>query len=502
MNSFNKSRPLLALALAGLPLTALAQDYGVDMPAEPAPGVRFPTPEAEIDAWIRAEPQNSDAIHAHAWGIWAGLTKPVEGEGAYARLTYQTWLTKADVIDVFTGESPVDQFRLGESNQMFKHGLVDGFLANAAQEKKDGTEPVKNAAGIIVNTDVLENVAYSPPSAQYLLDTGTGKPEVLDRLLEQGDKVRFPDAAVNVKPVYKLITDDRITEWTGEDGQTRRLYAFTAWPGEPDLANWTPDMKQGGYPETLWQQCVYVDLDLEGPTTSTGVDVNCKSPSEGNIYSVDDFIAVDLKKEDAAFVNKSTGDSSDLTDGETSIALLVAMHVTSRETTQWTWQTFWWEADAARPNTPSSAAVASARPDTLTTQAAHYAMAPAYSMLVPAQPLVGGKNVGALVTAFNPYLEAGFGTPVIGITETVQIPDGAGGWTTTTTDMGIQTNCMTCHGLAAWGGRGTGYAANFYVPRDYWVFDTALDVDFAWSVQAIGEAVEKAEKKKADAASE
>ena len=358
-----KSGSLVVLALAGLPLAALAQDYGVDMPAEPAPGVRFPTPEAEIDAWIRADPQDTDAIHAHAWGIWAGLTKPVEGEGAYARLTYQTWLTKADVIDVFTGEAPEDQFRLGESNQMFKHGLVDGFIANNAQEKKDGTEPVKNAAGIIVNTDVLENVAYSPPSAQYLLDTGTGKPEVLDRLLELGDKVRFPDAAVNVKPVYKLITDDRITEWTGEDGRTRRLYAFTAWPGEPDLANWTPDMKQGGYPETLWQQCVYVDLDLQGPTTSTGVDVNCKSPSEGNIYSVDDFIAVDLKKEDAAFVNKATGESRDLTAGKTSIALLVAMHVTSRETTQWTWQTFWWEADAARPNSPSSAAVASARPD-------------------------------------------------------------------------------------------------------------------------------------------
>lgn len=481
--------------VAGLPLAVTAQDYGTDMPAEPAPGVRFPTSEAEIDAWIYADPQDRAAIHAHGWGIWAGLTHPVDGSGPFATLTYQTWLNKADVIAVFTGKEPADKLLLGESNQMFKHGLVDGFLANAALEKKDGTEPVANAAGIIVNTDVLENVAYSPASARYLLETGTGRPEVLDGLLAKGDKVRFPDNSVNVKPVYKLVTDGRITEWTDADGTQRRLYAFTAWPGIPDTSNWTADMKQGGYPEDLWQQCVYVDLDLKGPTTSTGADVNCASPSADSIYSVDDFIAVDLKAANATFVNATTGDEATLGGNGPALALLVAMHVTTREITQWTWQTFWWQADAARPNTPSSADIAAARPDTLTPQAMHYAMAPAYSMLVPAQPLVGGKNVGALVTAFNPYLESGFGTGVFSFQETVQTPDGKGGWTTTTTDLGIQTNCMTCHGLAAWGGRGSGYAANYYVPRDYWVFDTALDVDFAWSVQSIGEAVQKAAKK-------
>ncbi|CAN0586728.1 unnamed protein product, partial [Ectocarpus sp. 12 AP-2014] len=203
-----------------------------------------------------------------------------------------------------------------------------------------------------------------------LLETGTGKPEVLDRLLADGDKVQFPDNAVNVKPVYKLITEARLTDWTDADGRTRKLYAFTAWPGVPDLTNWTPDMKEGGYPETLWQQCVYVDMDLKGPTTSTGVDVNCKSPGAGNIYSIDDFIAVDLKAQNAAFVNKTTGETEEIGGDGPAIALLVAMHVTSRETTQWTWQTFWWEADAAHPNTPSSGAIAAARPSTLTSQAA------------------------------------------------------------------------------------------------------------------------------------
>lgn len=481
------------MSLAGLalmPLAAVAQDYGVDMPAEPAPGVSFPTAEADINAWIYADPQDAAAISTHGWGIWAGLMRPVSGEGSFARLTYQTWITKAEIIDVFTGQTPAERLLLGEASQLLRHGLVDGFRANAEDEKKDGTEPRANAAGIIVNADILENVAYSPPSAKYLLESDIGKPEVLDRLLKEGDEVRFPDAAVNVKPVYKLINEARITKWTGDDGETRRLYAFTAWPGVPDTANWSPGMRANGYPETIWQQCAYIDMDLTGPTDSKGVDVNCKNPGPGNIYSLDDFIAIDLDERDAGFVNRATGEVSDLDTEGRDIAILVAMHVTSRETTQWTWQTFWWSADPGHPNSPSSPAIASARPDTLTPQAAHFAMAPAYSMLVPAQPLTGGRNVGALVTAFNPYLESGFGTGVFSIAETVMSPDGKDGGTTTTTDLGIETNCMTCHGLAAWGGRGTGYAANFYVPRDYWVFDTALDVDFAWSVQSIGEAVQ------------
>ena len=133
-----------------------------------------------------------------------------------------------------------------------------------------------------------------------------------------------------------------------------------------------------------------------------------------------------------------------LKDGD--ILILVGMHVTSRETTRWTWQTYWWAANPDAPNLPSSPEIAKMRPDTLSSEASHYAMAHAYSMLNPAQGLVGGRNIGSLVTAYNPHLEAGFGSGVFGETQAVLTPTGE-----VTTNLGVQSNCMSCHGMAGYG---------------------------------------------------
>ena len=89
------------------------------------------------------------------------------------------------------------------------------------------------------------------------------------------------------------------------------------------------------------------------------------------------------------------------------------MHVTSREITRWTWQTFWWSATPDKPHFPSSTTVAKLRPKALTAPASHYAGAPAYNMAVPAQPVVGGENFGNSVYAYNPYLEAPFNYQVL-----------------------------------------------------------------------------------------
>ena len=114
-------------------------------------------------------------------------------------------------------------------------------------------------------------------------------------------------------------------------------------------------------------------------------------------------------------------------------------------------------------------------------------MAVAYSMLEPAQPLIGGSNNGALVPAYNPHLEAGFGTGVFGKTEPVSTPLGV-----VTTDLGVQSNCMSCHGYAAYGKTSTPYVSNFYVPRNDSLFEGNLTTDFAWSIP--DEAVSKNKK--------
>jgi hypothetical protein len=464
---------LVALT-ACFPSLLAAQEYGVDMPVNPAPGVTFPTSEDEINGWIFADPPNMAAIHQHGWGIWAGLTQPLDTPRGAETVIYQTWLQKTDVIAIFKGSEPVSDFAFGEPNQLFRHGIADGF--------KD-TPPAPNGAGIIVNDgagDLIEQVHYSPPAANYLLSTGVGRPEVLDRMQADGETVRFPDASVNIKPVYKHIAPDRLSTVDG-----RQLYAMPAWPGTPDTSGWTVDQKAAGYPAADWGACVYVDPALDGPTSVTGTDPDCDSPTEDSIYALADFIHVDLNAGGAMQVNNATGETSSLATSELSIALLVGMHVNTRENTQWTWQSFWWAADPDAPNAPSSSQIAAARPDTLTHAASHYAMTVAYSMLEPAQPLTGGSNTGELVPAYNPHLEAPFGTDVFSFTQPVYTSAGL-----VTTDLGVQSNCMTCHGLAAWPGNDSGYASNFYVPRDFTVFNNNLDIDFAWSVQSIGQALQ------------
>ncbi len=160
------------------------------------------------------------------------------------------------------------------------------------------------------------------------------------------------------------------------------------------------------------------------------------------------------------------------------------MNVTNRETERWTWQTFWWSANPQSPNSPSSAAIAKALPKKLTAPASHYAMAVAYSMLSPAQPLNGGYNVGSLVPAYNPHLEAGFGTGTFGKTVQVNTPTGP-----VTTDLGVQSNCMSCHGLAGYATSKSTYVSNFYVPQS--ILNDGLNLDFAWSISSTATSKEK-----------
>ncbi|MFK4985829.1 hypothetical protein ACI4B7_28805, partial [Klebsiella pneumoniae] len=65
------------------------------------------------------------------------------------------------------------------------------------------------------------------------------------------------------------------------------------------------------------------------------------------------------------------------------IAVLVGMHVTTKEINNWTWQSYYWTPDPENPGTPSSKLAAANRPSQLVGAAAHYAMCAAYTMLTP-----------------------------------------------------------------------------------------------------------------------
>lgn len=450
---------LLLLMSAG---SSVAQDFGTPMPVEPAPGVTFPTAETTINGWIFGTAPDLDPIHQHGWGIWAGLTTPTGTTkfGVEDALVYQTWLSPAAILDLMNGKTDAPVLVLRTPGQHLRGG--------AGPELLEATPTSSN--GLKIDHSIAEVIAFSPTSAEHTFNNRLLWTETLNTLIENGytELPPFPADAVNVKPVYKLISDAELND--------ENLYALPAWPGTPDTSSWTTAQKATGFPNTLWNQCTYIDVTNQGTTTASAVDTTCQTPTADNTYGLGDFISVTIDSADQAYFQSLTGNQvGALEPGD--ILILVGMHVTSRETERWTWQTFWWAADPDTPNAPSSPTIAAARPGTLTGAASHYAMAVAYSMLSPAQPLNGGFNIGALVPAYNPHLEAGFGTGVFGETRGVQTPTGS-----VTTNLGVQSNCMSCHGMAGYATQNSTYVSNLYLPRNAVNFRGGLTTDFAWAI--------------------
>lgn len=464
--------PAAGGAVAGLTLGAAAAwaiDYGVDMPDPGIPGYSFPESETNLVAWVDAG--DSKRINTHAWGVWAALTslsgRPAHGQ-ADARV-YQTWMTPGQILEATNSTEShaltADQRPLVlETPRQFS--ASDSTQAVAAQSTPDCGQGGKPDTCIVVT------VNYSPPAAKHALENRLMWASTLQAYLDNGyvEIPNFPVAAVTVKPVYKVITQDKL--------RNGRLYVMPAWPGTPDPPK--------TFPETAWNEgCFYVDTENQGQGNGA-VDWSCANPTPETTYNLEDFINIPITAADQAYYAKLTQGQAQVQPGD--ILILVAMHTTTREMTRWAWQTFFWTPSVNDPKLPSSAAIAADRPAELTGAPAHYAMSVAYQMLAPAHPLNGGRDVGSLHPAYNPYLEAGFAPDTFRVTRTVQTPTAP-----VTTEYGVQTNCMTCHGLAMYdpqmdydGGGGAGrqvpYGANFYLGRDDAVFDGALKLDFAWSI--------------------
>jgi hypothetical protein len=188
----------------------------------------------------------------------------------------------------------------------------------------------------------------------------------------------------------------------------------------------------------------------------------------------------------AAYINQQQNSVQGVTASAGDLALLVAMHVATKEISNWTWQTFYWAPDPSNPYSPSSTLAYSNKPAQLSAAASHYAVSVAYLMVTPNQPLIGGtnKNVNAMI-GYNPYLEAGFDSTTFGFKNKLN-PN---------FKFGVQTNCMSCHALAIVENAAQ-YSADQYIGLHDLYYLGRVKLDFAWSIQQalITSASKKAKK--------
>lgn len=401
----------------------------------------YPTDSIRINKWVSEG--NFKAMYKHSWNIWKHLTDSLKD----GKLRYQTWASPTQIVNKLNNPSGNENTEtLFEKPHQFTHHNPD-FVTD--------------------DLSIVVTVGYNKASEKFAIDNKIFYLSSLQKM-QTGPYSKIPDFpsdAINIKPVYKIITEDKVY-----DG----MYTMSAWNG--------PKSYDDGYPQSKWKSCIHVNINEKKNNPSGRLDYACDDINSNNTFYLDDFIHFKISKKQAASYNQQIS-NADVKAKEGDIALLVAMHVTTKEIKRWTWQTYWWSPTPLNPRNPSSNAIASSKNGiALEGAAPHYAMAVAYSMITPSQPYINGKNEGNPLIAFNPYLEAHFGK--FG-SDSYVMNNGS----KINTNLGVDSNCMSCHMVAAIDTKkgssfnGPSYQGDKYTSYKDPELENRLMLDFAWSIQ-------------------
>jgi hypothetical protein len=412
---------------------------------------QYPSDSTTINKWIANN--NFNAMYKHSWYIWKHLTTPL----ANGKLRYQNWASPAQILHKMNNPTK-DEVKALEFNKPNQFGH--------AQLKQTNFD----------DTNIVEIVAYNKAAEDFAVKHKIFYLSELKKM-QKGNYSQIPEfplEAITIKPVYKVISQNKLSK--------EGVYTMAAWHG--------PEYKDSGYPEKEWKSCIYVDTKSDKTNSNGRIAYNCENQTTENTFYLNDFIHFKIDASLAKSYNSEneiTIENEKAQDGD--IALLVGMHVGTKEIKRWVWQTFWWSPMPDTPAIPSSDDIASARDGiSLSKAARHYAMDIAYSMVIPAQPYEGGKNEGEIVVGFNPYLESGFGTKVFNTKMSYVMNNGE----KVPTNLGVTSNCMSCHMSAAIHTNSkpsNGYDSPDYIGDRYLsykdsIFKNRLMLDFAWSIQS------------------
>jgi hypothetical protein len=409
----------------------------------------FPEDSNKIYTWL--ENQDTTSIVSHAWGIWAGLTEPTKQKyNGQPLLVFETWMGVQELAAMSAqGQVSSDVEKTNRTQLSIPKQFVHGRLF--AGQKVD------------TNFTVLETVSYDPSAAHFATSNRLFNQSVLNGYTVKngiGALPEFPNTSITTKPTY-----------------------YAGVPSKNGLIRvpvWVSPNPAKAFKYTEWQQWVYADVNNNQEPNKKLVPVTTSNPTQEQIKAatcnVNDFINYKIDRVGADYLNShqdvGTTPSRQFIEGD--YVLLVAMHVTTKEFKNWTWQTYFWCPDPSNPPSPSSKFEAGLRPKELKGAASHYAVSTAYAMVWPNQPVTGGSDDNARpILAFNPYLEGGFGPKVFSLPNKFR-PDFV---------YGMQTNCMSCHALSTMTGK-NGYSTNQYIDMmDTSLFKNDVKLDFTWSIQ-------------------
>jgi len=423
----------------GLAAAATLTPQPINMPS-------FPVPSPTIDGWINSN--NQTAIRQHAWDLWAGINSITPASQGWP--IWETWYSDTEVLNGPPAHPLNAKFRAVRATRRPVHRLTKPRQFEHQKSAQLFAPPLAaaTAAAEPVVVSVKANVDY----AQFVWSNNYYKPAVLwnieknwppstaavNRMIKP-----FPAPAIGLKPVFQVVRGPQ-----NNGGITVLPY----WLG--DLTTGPTHSTTPTHPTPgTWNQCVVVKTGSAAPPPNLTCQDSTAKPT--GIVGVNQFYNFALNAAEVATMCGSVSPTNcPIKVGD--YAVLVGMHMTTKEDDNWTWQTFWWNYNQPFPY--------GAPPANIPAPFNNYAMCTAYSMTVDPVNSVSGKNV----LCYNPYLET-----------SRNIPDG------------VHSNCMSCHSVASYGSNpNTNYPASYTSPNNYIspllatdgtpYFNCQTQTDFSW----------------------
>jgi hypothetical protein len=391
---------------ANLPLTP----QPVNLPSGLAPG-DFPVPTATVDGWVNNNDQVS--IRAHAWALWSGMTSITSASQGWP--VFETWYTDGEVQAGKPSATAAAQSKFAAARAIGRptHNFEQFRQFHHAQAGLRGAKSVlPGAAAAPGGLQVLGFNKFDADYANFVwsnnYNTATGLWNVQNswpvgtppaqRIIQP-----FVNTAVGLKPVFQAVAGP-----TNGGGVTVLPY----WLG--DLTTGPSNSSNPANPTFgFWNQCVVVYTTPSQPSAPISNWKCGNSATPSGFVSVNQFYNFALTAAEAVDI---CGGASPCPTKAGDFAILVAMHMTTKEDENWTWQTFWWNYGQPFPY--------GGPPPNIPAPFNNYAMCTAYSMTTnPVNSLQGQNGL-----CYNPYLETGL-----------------------TGVAGINSDCMSCHATAGYG---------------------------------------------------
>lgn len=357
------------------------------------------------------------AMRAHAWQVCENITAGAP-EGAP---TWFNWETRAAAAKRMAAQLPLTGVPV---SAVFR-----------TRSASPGAVPTTRA--VIRRPPIAVTVHFNKPAAEHIQANRYSARTAFAALKTQFDQtnapaqerkiLEFPTDAIAVKAIWRLLP---------------------AVPGPNDI--WLLPVyddkvrnPSAAYPPSKWERCVAIDF--AGGDTGAKPDAMLAG-ERGPVkwVSIDRFFRVSLNAQQASEMNASPGDQ----------AILVGLHVATKELPNWVWATFWWH------DRPNDGEFALGRPADVTRSVwGNYLMNVDFGR---------GEGTGDFLRrpVFNPWLEAGL-------------------------KGGIASNCMSCHQQASLTSEFR--SAPFTPIRSRPLPDTdptfrdRIRTDFIWSLSKISE---------------